>query len=78
MYIRSHFGSSPRLPVLVRGVRDGCGRILRGGGKHAEASTGASTSAHILDLACKIQRRVTWSYFAAELMSVGDSVDQGI
>jgi hypothetical protein len=52
--------------------------FFRGGGRPAETITGARTSVHILDWACKTQRYVTRSTFAAEVLSSGDSVDQGI
>ena len=37
-----------------------------------------TTHAHVIEWACRSQRHVTRSTFAAELLSAGDAVDQGI
>ena len=40
--------------------------------------TQSNTTVHVLDWQCKNQRHVTRSTFAAELLSGGDAVDQGM
>ena len=41
-------------------------------------ATQSNTTVHVLDWQCKNQRHVTRSTFAAELLSGGDAVDQGM
>ena len=41
-------------------------------------TTQKETTVHVLDWLCKNQRHVTRSTFAAELLSGGDAVDQGL
>ena len=51
---------------------------LRGSGCEKEDFSGTHKVVHVLDWACRRQRHVTRSTFAAELLSAGDTVDQGV
>ena len=39
---------------------------------------GSNKAVHVLEWVCKSQRHVTRSPFAAELLSAGDAIDQGV
>ena len=39
---------------------------------------GCETVVHVIDVACKSQKRVTRSTFAAELLAAGEAADQGL
>jgi hypothetical protein len=57
-----------------------CGALyLRGGGGLQSDSLAAKhSSVHVVDWACKSERRVTRSTCSAELLSAGDAIDQGM
>ena len=52
--------------------------LLRGSGVGKEDFAGTDKAVHILDWACNSQRHVTRSIFAAELLSAGAAIDQGV
>ena len=50
----------------------------QGGSGTAEAFVSTKEPVHLVEYACKSQRHVTRSTFAAELLGAGDTIDQGL
>ena len=51
---------------------------LRAAGNDRDILSGEETVVHVIDVACKSQKRVTRSTFAAELLAAGEAADQGL